>query len=104
MGLGGCRCSGAKSKELREALLEENHIITCTLQTFPEVVRLIEDDERLGDRSWAIIADEAHSSQSDSTASRMRGLLAKLELVDNEDEEVTAEDLLRLKDSAFTDG
>lgn len=35
--------SGAKSPQLKKALLEGDHIITCTLQTFPEVMKLIED-------------------------------------------------------------
>ena len=60
--------SGAKSPQLKKALLEGDHIITCTLQTFPEVMKLIEDTQELRGRRWAVVADEAHSSQSGSAA------------------------------------
>ena len=65
--------SGAKSPQLRKALLEGDHIITCTLQTFPEVMKLIEDTEELRGRRWAVVADEAHSSQSGSAARAAQG-------------------------------
>ena len=39
--------SGAKSPQLKKALIEGDHIITCTLQTFPEVMKLIEDTSEL---------------------------------------------------------
>src|SRR5699024_11763132 len=62
--------SGAKSPQLKKALVEGDHIITCTLQTFPEVMKLIEDTEELRGRRWAVVADEAHSSQSGSAATK----------------------------------
>src|SRR5699024_4935054 len=43
--------SGPKSPQLKKALLEGNHIITCTLQTFPEVMKLIEDTGELRGRN-----------------------------------------------------
>src|SRR3546814_13318564 len=47
--------SGAKSPQLKKALLEGDHIITCTLQTFPEVMQLIEDTQELrGDRKSGV--------------------------------------------------
>ena len=92
--------SGAKSPQLRRALLEGDHIITCTLQTFPEVMKLIEDTEELRGRRWAVVADEAHSSQSGSSARVLKELLADLD-VDLEGEEPTTDDLLQAKDSAI---
>lgn len=91
--------SGAKSPQLKKALLEGGHIITCTLQTFPEVMRLIEDTEGLRGRNWAVVADEAHSSQSGSTARQLKELLVDVELDAYED--ISADDLLRAKDSAI---
>ena len=92
--------SGAKSPQLKKALLEGDHIITCTLQTFPEVMKLIEDTNDLRGRRWAVVADEAHSSQSGSTARDLKALLADVEL-DSGDDEITADDLLLAKDSAI---
>ncbi|MFF7058420.1 type I restriction endonuclease subunit R [Achromobacter spanius] len=91
--------SGAKSPQLKKALLEGDHIITCTLQTFPEVMKLIEDTKELRGRRWAVIADEAHSSQSGSTARDLKALLADIELEDPD--HVTADDLLAAQDSAI---
>lgn len=92
--------SGAKSPQLRRALLEGDHIITCTLQTFPEVMKLIEDTQELRGRRWAVVADEAHSSQSGSAARQLKELLVDVELDDDEDD-ISADDLLQAKDSAI---
>ncbi|ERS52938.1 MULTISPECIES: type I restriction endonuclease subunit R [Corynebacterium] len=90
--------SGAKSPQLREALVEGGHIITCTLQTFPYVLSLLDDDPDIQGRNWCVIADEAHSSQTGSSASALRELLAEVEL--DESEEYTADDLLELRQEA----
>ncbi|MGO2746229.1 type I restriction endonuclease subunit R [Microbacterium sp.] len=91
--------SGAKSPQLKKALVEGDHIITCTLQTFPEVMKLIEDTEELRGRRWAVVADEAHSSQSGSAAKQLKELLVDVEL--DPDEEISADDFLAAKDSAI---
>ncbi|NSX36459.1 type I restriction endonuclease subunit R [Pseudarthrobacter oxydans] len=91
--------SGAKSPQLKKALLEGDHIITCTLQTFPEVMKLIEGTQELRGRRWAVVADEAHSSQSGSAARQLKELLADVEL--DTDDDIGADDLLRAKDSAI---
>ena len=91
--------SGAKSPQLKKALVEGDHIITCTLQTFPEVMKLIEDTEELRGRRWAVIADEAHSSQSGSAAKQLKELLVDVEV--DPDEELSVDDLLAAKDSAI---
>lgn len=91
--------SGAKSPQLKRALVEGDHIITCTLQTFPEVMKLIEDTTELRGRSWAVVADEAHSSQSGSTARDLKALLADVEVEDPEN--ISADELLAAKDSAI---
>lgn len=95
----GEKKSQAKSPQLKKALLDGDHIVTCTLQTFPEVMKLIEDTEDLRGRRWAVVADEAHSSQSGSAARQLKELLADVEL--DEDEEISADDLLAAKDSAI---
>lgn len=90
--------SGAKSPQLREALVEGGHIITCTLQTFPYVLALLDNDPDIQARNWCVIADEAHSSQTGSSASALRELLAEVDLDDSE--EYTADDLLELRQEA----
>ncbi|ROZ63580.1 type I restriction endonuclease subunit R [Kocuria soli] len=96
--------SGAKSPQLKKALLEGDHVITCTLQTFPEVMKLIENTDALRGRRWAVIADEAHSSQTGASARKLKELLADTVGVDFDeddiDAELSAEDLLRAKNSA----
>lgn len=91
--------SGAKSPQLKKALVQGDHIITCTLQTFPEVMKLIEDTEELRGRRWAVVADEAHSSQSGSAAKQLKELLVDVEV--DADDEISADDLLAAKDSAI---
>lgn len=91
--------SGAKSPQLKKALVEGDHIITCTLQTFPEVMKLIEDTEELRGRRWAVVADEAHSSQSGSAAKQLKELLVDVEV--DPDEEISSADLMAAKDSAI---
>src|SRR5699024_11071795 len=91
--------SGAKSPQLKKALVEGDHIITCTLQTFPEAMKLIEDTEELRGRRWAVVADEAHSSQSGSAAATSKELLVDVDL--DPGEEISADDFLAAKDSAI---
>lgn len=91
--------SGAKSPQLKKALVEGDHIITCTLQTFPEVMKLIEDTEELRGRRWAVVADEAHSSQSGSAAKQLKELLVDVEI--DPDDDISADDFLAAKDSAI---
>lgn len=67
---------GARSPQLKRALTEGGHIITCTVQTFPEVVRRIGMNGDFASRRWAVIADEAHSSQTGKAARALRQLLA----------------------------
>lgn len=90
--------SGAKSPQLQQALVEGGHIITCTLQTFPYVLSLLDNEPDIQGRNWCVIADEAHSSQTGSSATALRELLAEVEL--DEAEEYTADDLLELRQEA----
>lgn len=63
-----------------------------TIQTFPHVLKAIENSVSLKERCYAIIADEAHSSQSGRTAAQLKEVLMAEESDDNA--EVTAEDAL----------
>tara|TARA_R110000868_G_scaffold258137_14_gene515463 strand:- start:4346 stop:7618 length:3273 start_codon:yes stop_codon:yes gene_type:complete len=83
---------GSKSEKLAAALENSQPIIIVTIQTFPFVIKAIENSVSLKDRHYAIIADEAHSSQTGSTARKLKEVLS-FESSD-EDEELSAEDIL----------
>ena len=55
--------SGPKSTELAEALTGKAQIVTVTLETFPHVIAKIAGKE-LAANTYAVIVDEAHSSQT----------------------------------------
>lgn len=83
---------GSKSEKLAQALEQSQPIIIVTIQTFPFVLDAIENSLSLKERRYAIIADEAHSSQTGSTASKLKEVL----MVENsaDDVELSAEDIL----------
>ena len=53
---------GSKSQELADALSGGTKIIIVTIQTFPYALDAIQNQALLAGKSFAIIADEAHSS------------------------------------------
>lgn len=87
---------GSKSEKLAGALESSQPIIVVTIQTFPFVLKAIENSVSLKERNYVVIADEAHSSQTGSTARQLKevlmidGSLGELE----GDEELTTEDIL----------
>lgn len=85
---------GSKSEQLASALEKSQPIIIVTIQTFPYVLEAIQKNTTLKQRRYAIIADEAHSSQSGSTARKLREVLMTEQLDD--EVELTAEDILDL--------
>ena len=82
----------SKSEKLAKALATAQPIIIVTIQTFPFVLDAIADSVSLQQRRYAVIADEAHSSQTGDTAKRLKQVL----MVDGEakDLELSAEDKL----------
>ena len=83
---------GSKSEKLGQALESAQPIIIVTIQTFPHVLKAIENSLSLKERRYAIIADEAHSSQTGSTARQLKEVLHS-EATDD-DPELTSEDFL----------
>ena len=79
---------GSKSEKLAKALESRQHIIIVTIQTFAFVLDWIEKSAKLKKNRFAVIADEAHSSQSGSTAKGMKGILSSK----TETEEINEED------------
>lgn len=76
------------SKHLKEALEEGKKIIITTIQKFPYIVNEIGE---LPGNKFAIIIDEAHSSQSGNSAGKMNVTLSSNDDEENE-EEWTGED------------
>jgi len=89
---------GSKSEKLAAALEGSQPIIIVTIQTFPFVLKAIENSVSLKERNYVVIADEAHSSQTGSTARQLKEVLmidGSLQgKADGEDEELTTEDIL----------
>jgi type I restriction enzyme R subunit len=75
------------SRELRESLEQGKKIIITTIQKFPFIVDGMAD---LSDKRFAVIIDEAHSSQSGTAADKMNEAMGKGE----EDEEDDAQDAI----------
>jgi type I restriction enzyme R subunit len=85
---------GSKSSQLAGELKSGTSIIIVTIQTFPHVLEAIRKDSNLAGRSFAVIADEAHSSQTGTTARKLREVLMAEQLDD--EQELDSEDILRL--------
>ncbi len=83
--------SQSKSEQLAEALAEQTRIIIVTIQTFPALFDALDKYPKLASGRYAVIADEAHSSQTGSSASKLKQILGSDAL---EAEEVSAEELL----------
>jgi type I restriction enzyme R subunit len=76
------------SKQLQQALEEGKTIIVTTLQKFPVIARDI--GALLGHR-FAVIVDEAHSSQSGESSKSLKAVLASGSLEEADQEEAAAE-------------
>lgn len=87
---------GSKSEKLAAALESAQPIIIGTIQTFPYVLRAIENSVSLKERCYAIIADEAHSSQSGSTARQLKEVLT-IEGSEDDEKELSSEDASRAR-------
>jgi len=81
----------SKSEQLAEALAEQTRIIIVTIQTFPALFDALDKYPKLASGRYAVIADEAHSSQTGSSASKLKQILGSDAL---DSEEVSAEELL----------
>ncbi|MFZ0788292.1 MAG: type I restriction endonuclease [Chromatiaceae bacterium] len=101
--------SGSKSGELAEALAGGKKIVVCTIQTFPFALEKVRELAATEGKRFAVIADEAHSSQTGESAAKLKAVLSAEELEDLADGgEVSTEDILaaqmaaRAKDSGIT--
>jgi len=87
--------SGSKSAALADALDAGKKIIVCTMQTFPFALEAVRERAATDRKKFAVIADEAHSSQAGETASKLKAVLSPEEVAELGDGgEVSAEDIL----------
>ncbi|GMU04828.1 type I restriction endonuclease subunit R [Corallococcus caeni] len=100
---------GSKSGKLAEALSGKKKIVVCTIQTFPFAIEEVRRLAATEGKHFAVIADEAHSSQTGEAASKLKAVLSPAELAElNDGGEVSSEDLLtaqmasRANDSGIT--
>jgi type I restriction enzyme R subunit len=87
--------SGAKSGQLADALAGGKKIVVCTIQTFPYALQAVRDLAASQGKRFAVIADEAHSSQTGEAAAKLKQVLSAEEIADLGDGgEVSSEDIL----------
>lgn len=95
------------TQQLAKALADGVPIIISTIQKFPFITRAIQTLEKKGEavviatagRRFAVIVDEAHSSQSGETAMELKSILNKdgiesaiaAQLLDDEDDSLSAD-------------
>ncbi|WP_085316776.1 type I restriction endonuclease subunit R [Derxia lacustris] len=86
---------GSKSAQLGQALKDGKKIIVCTIQTFPFALEAVQELAATEGKRFAVIADEAHSSQTGASAAKLKQLLSAQEWADLQDGgEVDTEALL----------
>ncbi|UVS80184.1 type I restriction endonuclease subunit R [Actinokineospora sp. UTMC 2448] len=81
------RKAGAKSKSglLASALKNGELIIAVTVQTFPFALDEIRADKGLKGKRFAVIADEAHSSQAGGMSAKLKAVLTAEEIKEIEE-------------------
>lgn len=95
--------NGSKSAQLSQALKNGKKIIVCTIQTFPFALKAVQELSSTEGKTFAVIADEAHSSQTGEAASKLKQLLSAEELAELQDGgEISTEDLLAAQMAART--
>ncbi|WP_297799045.1 type I restriction endonuclease [uncultured Brevundimonas sp.] len=89
---------GSKSEKLAEALAGGKKIVVCTIQTFPFALKAVQELAATTGKRFAVIADEAHSSQTGEAAAKLKQVLSAEELKDLQDGgEISTEDILAMQ-------
>ena len=88
---------------MREALSGDKKIVVCTIQTFPFALEKVRELAASEGKRFAVIADEAHSSQTGEAAAKLKQVLSAEEWQEIEDGgEVGFDDVLRAQMTART--
>lgn len=95
---------GSKSGKLAEALSGDKKIVVCTIQTFPFALEAVRKLAATQGKRFAVIADEAHSSQTGEAAAKLKAVLSPEELAElNDGGEISTEDILVAQMAARAD-
>jgi type I restriction enzyme R subunit len=95
---------GSKSAALAAALKDGKKIIVCTIQTFPFALEEVRNQAAAHGKRFAVIADEAHSSQTGEAAAKLKAVLSPEELAELTDGgEISTEDILAAQMAARAD-
>lgn len=85
----------SKSAQLADALSGNKKIVVCTIQTFPFALEAVRELAATTGKRFAVIADEAHSSQAGEAAAKLRAVLSPEEIKELEEGgEVGIDDIL----------
>lgn len=96
--------SSSKSGELAEALSGDKKVVVCTIQTFPFALKAVRELTATQGKTFAVIADEAHSSQTGEAASKLKEVLSAEEIQElNDGGEVSSEDILAVQMTSRAD-
>lgn len=86
---------GSKSAALAAALSGDKKIVVCTIQTFPFALEAVRKLAAAQGKRFAVIADEAHSSQTGEAAAKLKAVLSAEEIAElNDGGEISTEDVL----------
>lgn len=91
------KSQGAKNSQLAKALHDKREIIVVTIQTFPFAMEAIGNDPVLQGANFAVLIDEAHSSQEGQFSGKMKAALkyaSKQKKAPNNDENATDEEAI----------
>ena len=95
---------GSKSGELAKVLAAGKKIVICTVQTFPFALDEVRKLSKVKGKRFAVIADEAHSSQSGKASAELRMVLSAEEQAELADGgEFSTEDILAAKMASRAD-
>ena len=100
---------GSKSGELAAALSGDKKVVVCTIQTFPFALKAVRELAATQGKRFAVIADEAHSSQTGEAAAKLKAVLSAEELQElgdggeiSMDDMLLAQTALRADDAGIT--
>jgi type I restriction enzyme, R subunit len=85
----------SKSGQLAQTLAAGKKIVVCTIQTFPFALEEVRKLAATEGKTFAVIADEAHSSQTGEAAAKLKQVLLPEEIAELGDGgEISTEDML----------
>lgn len=94
----------SKSRQLADALSGDKKVVVCTIQTFPFALQAVRELAATKGKRFAVIADEAHSSQTGEAAAKLKAVLSPEELKELEDGgEISMDDVLAAQMAARAD-